>query len=171
VAVVYKLKKFEAKITLNPVADASVTVSSGGSVTKEWQQNLFTKTTTVSFAIAPSPSSSCSRPSWTQAPRPTSRGHQRHGGGEAQRQRDLHTKWEGSWGATQSFSITPTFTGFTANAQVTTSAKAEAPFQTTAYLYYVAGPFLQLVPYVRANAGAQAGTSTGSTTASSADSR
>ena len=40
-------------------------------------------------------------------------------------------------------------------------ARAEAPFQVTAYLYYVAGPFLQLVPYVQANAGAQAGTTTG----------
>lgn len=158
----YQLKKFEAKITLNPVADASVTVSSGGAVTKEWQQNLFTKTTTVSFAIGPVPVFIVLEAKLDAGAEASVSGViSATAGARLSISETVTTKWEGSWGATQSFSITPTFTGFTANAQVTTSAKAEAPFQTTAYLYYVAGPFLQCVPYVRANAGAKAGTTTG----------
>jgi len=158
----YQLKKFEAKLTLNPVADASVTVSSGGSLSKEWEQNLFTKTTTVSFAIGPVPVFIVLEAKLDAGAKANVSGViSATAGGRLSISETVTTKWEGSWGATQSFSLTPTFTGFTANAQVTTMARAEAPFQATAYLYYVAGPFLQLVPYIQANAGAKAGTATG----------
>jgi len=158
----YQLKKFEAKLTLNPVADASVTVSSGGALSKDWEQNLFTKTTTVSFSIGPVPVFIVLEAKLDAGAKANVSGViSATAGAKLSVSETVTTKWEGSWGATQSFNITPTFTGFTANAQVTTMARAEAPFQATAYLYYVAGPFLQLVPYVTANAGAQAGTATG----------
>jgi len=158
----YKLKKFEAKLTLNPVADASVSVSSGGALSKEWSQNLFTKTTTVSFSIGFVPVIIVLEAKLDAGAEANISGViTATAGGKLSISETLTAKWEGSWSATQNFSISPAFTGFTANAQVTTMARAEAPFQVTAYLYYVAGPFLQLVPYVQANAGAQAGTTTG----------
>lgn len=158
----YKLKKFEAKLTLNPVADASVSVSSGGTLSKEWSQNLFTNSTTFSFSIGFVPVFIV-----LEAKLDAGAEANIHGSITATAAAKLSisetvaAKWENGWGATQNFSITPTYKGFTANAQVTTTAVAKAPFQVTAYLYYVAGPFIQLVPYVKATAGAQAGTTTG----------
>jgi hypothetical protein len=158
----YNLKKFEAKLTLNPVADASVSVSSGGTLEREWTQNLFTKSTTFSFSIGFVPVFIVLEAKLDAGAKANISGViTATAGGKLSISETLTAKWEGSWSATQGFSITPTFTGFTANAQVTTMARGEAPFQVTAYLYYVAGPFLQLVPYVQANAGAQAGTTTG----------
>jgi hypothetical protein len=158
----YNLKKFEAKLILNPVADASVSVSSGGTLSKEWDQNLFTKSTTVSFSIGFVPVIIVLEAKLDAGAKASISGViTATAGGKLSISETLTAKWEGSWSATQNFNLSTTFTGFTANAQVTTMARGEAPFQVTAYLYYVAGPFLQLVPYVQANAGAQAGTTTG----------
>lgn len=158
----YRLKKFEAKLTLNPVANASISVSSGGTVQKVWEQNLATNTNTISFSIGFVPVVIVLEAKLDVGAKANVSGAiTATAGGKLSISETVTTKWEGSWSSDQNFSLSPTFTGFTANAQISTTARAEAPFQVSAYLYYVAGPFLQLVPYMQATAGAQAGTTTG----------
>jgi hypothetical protein len=70
----------------------------------------------------------------------------------------LTAKYENGWSLSSSKSFTPSFNGFTADAQLQASARGEAPFTLSAYIYYVAGPFAQLVPYLQGDAWAKTGT-------------
>ncbi|MCG3181535.1 MAG: hypothetical protein BIFFINMI_03931 [Phycisphaerae bacterium] len=159
----YKLKKFEAKLTVTPGADASIAVSSGAALSKDWSADIITKNTTLSFSVV------CV-PVWIVLEAKLKVGAEAtvsgviavSGGAKATVTNNLSVKYEnGGWSKSSSFSKSLQFNSLTANAQVEATATASAPFRVSAYIYYIAGPYAEVKPWVKAHTKAQAGNATG----------
>jgi len=158
----WTLKKFETTVSVNPSLGLNVQVQSGGTIQKDWDTNIITKQTTLTFWVVCVPVVIVLEAKLDLGATANITGTIGFNTGVSLNvNTSLTTKYENGWSVSTSKSITPTFNGFTASAQVSAMARGEAPFTLSAYIYYIAGPFAQLVPYLQGNASAQAGTTTG----------
>ncbi len=158
----YKLQKFETKITVTPGADADVTVSTGGNVDKEWEQDIVTKSTTFTFSVAFVPVVIQMEANLKVGAKADLEGVITvSAGAKASITNVLTVKWENGWSKSNTFTKTLTFKSLTANARVEATARASAPLRVSAYLYSIAGPFAEADPWIQAHSLAQAGSTTG----------
>lgn len=158
----WTLRKFEASVSANPSLGLDVEVTSGGSITKDWDTNIITKSTTFSFFVSFVPVVIALEAKLDMGATATISGQIGFNTGiTLSANTKITCKYENSaWSGSFTRSFTPTFNGFTANARVQATARGEAPFTISAYLYYVAGPFAKLTPYLQGDAWAQAGSTT-----------
>lgn len=153
----YKLKKFECKLVATPGADATVTVSSGAQISKQWSKDIITKTTYFNFSVG-------FVPVWIVLEGKLKVGAEATVGGvisasagaKATVTNNLTVKWQNGWSKSSSFSKSLQFKNISADAQVDASATASAPFRVSAYIYYIAGPYAELKPWIKAHTCAQA---------------
>jgi hypothetical protein len=155
----WTLKKFETTINVNPSVNLAVNVNASASAQKDWDTNIITKNTVQTFFVACVPVTIVLEAKLDM-------------GATANIQGDigfntsvtiglntsLTTKYEGGWSSSFSKSFYKTPISFTADAKIQATARGEAPITLSAYVYYVAGPFAQLVPYIQGDTWAQAGT-------------
>ncbi len=154
----YRFKKFETTLTFSPSLTPSISVQSSGSISKEWSKNLFSKGKTVTFYVSCVPvilyleakldaeaeaSVSASIGFTTSATLGVST--------------SLTMKYQNGWSASPSYSCNYSGVNFTASAKANANAEGRLPFTLTAYVYYVAGPYVTLTPWIRGEANASLG--------------
>jgi hypothetical protein len=145
------LDYFQTKITLAPAVGASINVNASAAINKEWEKNVVTKSKSITFSVACVPvlivleanfklKGSCG----------ISGGITVGTGGNVTLNTALTCKYQNGWQQIQpSFTVTPQFTGSAhASTGITSTARGEAPFTVSAYIYYVAGPFARITPYI-----------------------
>ncbi|HEY8541236.1 MAG TPA: hypothetical protein VIL29_02560 [Pseudothermotoga sp.] len=157
----YRFKKFESVVSLTPSLTPSLQVSSGGTVEKQWSKNLFTRGKTVTFWVGYVPVvlyleakldaeatakiyGSIGFTTWATFSVTTS----------------LKVTYQnGSWSKTPSYSTSYSGVNFQANAKIGAEAEGKLPFTLSAYVYYVAGPFVKLTPWIKGATSASVGSS------------
>lgn len=157
----YRFKKFESVVSLTPSLTPSLEVSSGGTIEKNWSRNLFTRSKTVSFWVGCVPVvlnleakldaeamakiyGSIGFKTWATFSVTTS----------------LKVTYQnGSWNKTPSCSASYSGVNFQANAKIGAEAQGSLPFTLSAYVYYVAGPFVKLTPWIKGETSASVGSS------------
>ncbi len=155
----YRLKKFETVVSLSPSFTPSLQVNAGGSITKDWSVNLFTRGKPVTFWVVCIPvvlyleakldaeaiaqiNGSISFETWVTFGMTTS----------------LKVTYQnGSWSKSPSYSTNYSGVNFSANAKVQAGAEGRLPFTLSAYVYYVAGPFVRLTPWISGETHASTG--------------
>jgi hypothetical protein len=155
----YRLKKFETVVSLTPSLTPSLQISSTGSVTKEWSKNLFTRGKTVTFWVGYVPVVL-----YLEAKLDAEATAKIYGsiGFNTSATFSVTTSLKvtyqnGSWSKTPSFSTNYSGVNFNANAKVGTEAEGRLPFTLAAYVYYVAGPFAKLTPWINGKTWASVG--------------
>ncbi len=157
----WRLKRFQTKITLSPSVGASVEASASATVSHEWERNIITKGTSFTFWVSCVPVLIRLEANFKVKAQANLTGALVAGtGGSITVSTTLTTKWENGWSVTATKSVTPHYDGFQANAKIAAMMKAEAPFRVSAFVYYVAGPFGELNPWVQCDADASGGTDT-----------
>lgn len=157
----YRFKKFESVVSLTPSLTPSLEVSNSGSLEKSWSRNLFTRSKTVTFWVGCVPVvlnleakldaeatakvyGSIGFKTWATFSVTTS----------------LKVTYQnGSWSKTPSWSANYSGVNFQANAKVGAEAQGSLPFTLSAYVYYVAGPFVKLTPWIKGTTSASVGSS------------
>jgi hypothetical protein len=151
----WRLKKFQTGITLSPSVGCSVTLQSGGQQSQQFSKDVITKGTNLTFWVSFVPVmirleanlKLKAKGTIASAIRVTT-------GGTLTINTSLNTKYEDGWSHWFTKSVTPSFNGYSASANITATVKGEAPFRVSAFVYYVAGPFAELVPWIQADSGA-----------------
>ncbi|WP_041076366.1 hypothetical protein [Thermotoga caldifontis] len=156
----YRLDKFETLISLSPSITPSLEVSSGGSIEKSWtKDDLFKRTSTVTFWVSCVPVvlqlvaeldaeatakiyGSIGFKIWTTYTLNTS----------------VRVTYQNGWSKNVSYSANYSGVHFEANANIGAEATGKLPFTLAAYVYYVAGPFLRLTPWINGQTSASVGT-------------
>lgn len=157
----YKFKKFESVVSLTPSFTPSLEVSSGGSIEKEWSKNLFSRGKTVTFWVGCVPVIL-----YLEAKLDAEANAKIYGSIVFTTSATFSvttslkvTYQNGSWSKTPSYSTNYSGVNFQANAKIGAEAEGRLPFTLTAYVYYVAGPFVRLTPWIKGSTSASVGSS------------
>ena len=157
----WRLKRFQTKITLSPSVGASVEASASATIKHEWEKNIITKGTNFTFWVSCVPVLIRLEANFKVKAEADLKGALvASTGGSITVSTTLTTTWQNGWSVSASKSITPHYDGFQANAKIAAMVKAEAPFRVSAFVYYVAGPFGELDPWIQCDADASGGTNT-----------
>jgi hypothetical protein len=154
----YKFKRFESTITFSPSLTPSITVQSGGSVSKEWSKNLFSKGKTVTFYVSCVPVilyMQAKLDAEAEASISASIGFT--AAATFGLNTSLSMKYQNGWSAPLSYNIHYSGVSFTASAKANASAEGRLPFTLAAYVYYVAGPYVKLTPWIKGETNASVG--------------
>ncbi len=157
----YEFKKFEGKIWITPGMNLFLNVNSSSSLSKSWSKSLFTKNQTYTFWVSTIPVVIVLRISSKAT---ASVGISGSIGFNVNSKFNLNTTVKftyknGSWSRNVSKSYNYSGVNFSASAKVNAWSKGELPFIFNAYVYYIAGPKLQLTPWIRADVNASVGDS------------
>ncbi|MEJ5228516.1 MAG: hypothetical protein WHT65_00790 [Pseudothermotoga sp.] len=157
----YRFKKFESVVSLTPSFTPSLTVSSGGNISRNWSRNLFTKSKTITFWVGTVPVILV-----LEAKLDAEATAQIYGsiGFTVSATYSLTTSLKityqnGSWSKTPSYTTNYSGINFQANAKIGADAIGKLPFTLTGYVYYVAGPFVRLTPWIEGTTNASVGSS------------
>jgi len=157
----YRLKKFETVVSFSPSLKPSLEVSSGGRIEKSWSKNLATKTKTVTLWVSGVPVVLV-----LEAKLDAEAMAKIYGsiGFNLSATYTFNTSLgvtyeNGSWRQTPSYSTKYSGVSFQANAKVGAQATGKLPFTLSAYVYYVAGPFVRLTPWIETQTSASVGSS------------
>ena len=157
----YRLKKFETVVSLSPSFTPSLEVSSGGTISKEWSRNLFTKSKAITFWVSAVPVVLD-----LEAKLDAEAAASIYGsiGFSLSATYTLNTSLKvtyenGNWKQTPSYSTNYSGINFQANAKIGADATGRLPFTLGAYVYYVAGPFVKLTPWIEGQTSASVGSS------------
>lgn len=157
----YKFKKFESVVSLTPSFTPSLEVSSGGTIEKNWSKNLFTRSKTVSFWVGCVPvvlNLEAKLDAEAMAKIYGSIGFKTFATFSVTTSLKV-TYQNGSWNKTPSYSTSYSGVNFQANARIGAEAQGSLPFTLSAYVYYVAGPFVKLTPWIKGTTSASVGSS------------
>lgn len=160
------LDYFQTKITLAPSVGANLNITAAAAITKEWEKDVVTKTKPITFSVACVPVLIVLEANFKlKASCGLSGGITVGTGGKVTLNTALTCKYQNGWKQiAPSVTVTPQFTGAAhASVGITSTARGEAPFTVSAYIYYVAGPFARITPYIEATSNyvAQTGGPTG----------
>jgi hypothetical protein len=145
------LDYFQTKLTLAPAVGAGLDITAGAAITKDWEKDVVTKSKSVSFTVACVPVLIVLEANLKLKAACGIQGAITVGvGGKVTLNTTLTCKYQNGWQQiAPTVTVTPQFTGSAhASVGITSTAKAEAPFTVSAYLYYVAGPFARITPYI-----------------------
>lgn len=157
----WRLKKFQTGITLSPSVGCSVTLQSGGQQSQQFSKDVITKGTNLTFWVSCVPVMIRLEANLKLKAKGVIASSIRvTTGGTLAINTSLNTKYENGWSHWATKSITPAFNGYSASANINATVKGEAPFRVSAFVYYVAGPFAELVPWIQADSGADVSAAT-----------
>ncbi|NIM13113.1 MAG: hypothetical protein GTO45_13435 [Candidatus Aminicenantes bacterium] len=157
------LDYFETTLRLKPAVGANISISGNAAVDAVWDETVGKKSRSFTFWVGCLPvlivleadlslNASCNLEGTIEIVT----------GGGVTLDTGITCRYKNGWDANSHFYLTRHFDKFEASAGIEAKARAEVPFTVSAYIYYVAGPFAQLNPYIEASSKAEV-TTTGQT--------
>ncbi|HNQ71570.1 MAG TPA: hypothetical protein PK387_08895 [Mesotoga prima] len=157
----YVLKKFQTTVSLSPSLTPYIEVSSGAALSKTWEKNITTKTKWITFWVSCVPVTLVMEVKFdAKAEAGISGVIGFTASTTLSANTTLTVKYENGWSKNVNYSANYSGLQFDADAKVNAWAKGSLPLTLSAYVYYVAGPFVQFVPWLKGETNASAGSST-----------
>ena len=157
----YVLKKFQTTVSFSPSLTPFIEVSSGAAITKNWTKNITTKTKWITFWVSCVPVALVMEVKFdANAEAGISGVIGFNASTTLSANTTLTVKYQNGWSKSVSYSANYSGLQFDANAKVNAWAKGSLPLTLSAYVYYVAGPFVQFVPWIKGETNASAGSAT-----------
>jgi hypothetical protein len=144
------LDYFETKLTLAPAVGANISISNSAVITQSWEKTVTKQNKSFTFTVACVPVLIVLEADLKLKASCDLKGAITVGtGGKVTLNTGITCRYQNGWkNISPTFYVIPQFTGFNASAGIYAKARGEAPFTVSAYIYYVAGPFAQLNPYI-----------------------
>lgn len=155
----YRFKRFETVVSFTPSFTPSLTVQSASNISRNWSRNLFSRSKTVTFWAGTVPVILVLEAKLDAEANATVYGSI---GFTVAATYSLTTSLKiayqnGSWRNSPSYSASYSGINFRANAKVGADATGKLPFTLSGYVYYVAGPFVRLTPWIQGTTSASVG--------------
>lgn len=155
----YRLKKFETVLSLSPSVTPSLEVSSSASLSRSWtKDDLFSRGKTVTFWVSCVPVTL-----YLKAELDAEANAQVYGSivfklwATYTVNTTLKVTYQNGWSKNVTYSANYSGVQFQANAKIGAEATGKLPFTLGAYVYYIAGPFLRLTPWIKGETSASVG--------------
>ncbi|OAA29357.1 hypothetical protein AT15_02225 [Kosmotoga arenicorallina S304] len=156
----YVLKKFQTTVSINPSLTPFVEVSSGASISKSWSYNITTKTKWITFWVSCVPVTLVMEVKFDANAEASISGVIGFNvSSTLSANTSLTVKYQNGWSKSVSKSYSYSGVQFSADAKVNASAKGSLPLTLSAYVYYIAGPYVQFEPWIKGETFASAGSS------------
>ena len=157
----YVLKKFQTTVSFSPSLTPFIEVSSGAAITKNWTKNITTKTKWITFWVSCVPVTLVMEVKFdANAEAGISGVIGFNASTTLSANTTLTVTYQNGWSKNVSYSANYSGLQFNANAKVNAWAKGSLPLTLSAYVYYIAGPFVQFVPWLKGETIASAGSTT-----------
>ncbi|RKX50779.1 MAG: hypothetical protein DRP32_01545 [Thermotogae bacterium] len=156
----YVLKKFQTTVSINPSLTPFVAVSSGASISKSWSYNITTKRKWITFWVSCVPVTLVMEVKFDANAQASISGIIGFNVSTTlSANTSLTVKYQNGWSKSVSKSYSYSGVQFSADAKVNASAKGSLPLTLSAYVYYIAGPYVQFEPWIKGETFASAGSS------------